>query len=111
MLKIEALYTLKVGDETIPRGVYSDATKKGIPEVVKSEAKRGARTVRVLRGEKELFGKTSSKKPPKEEPAEEEEVVTTQDTGEDTVETEGEEQQPASSSSSSRRKKTSKKTS
>jgi microcystin-dependent protein len=50
-MKIEVLWTLKAPNgQMIPKGIYSDKTEKGIPDVVISEAKRGANTVRLLSG-------------------------------------------------------------
>lgn len=50
-MKVEALYTLKdPKGGYIPKGVYSDKSQKGVPEVVVNELLRGANTVRLLSG-------------------------------------------------------------
>jgi len=70
-MKIEALYTLKNPEGgVLSKGVYSDKSEKGVPQVLIDEARRGAKTVRLVSG----------KLPSKEEKTAKDEVVTTQDT-------------------------------
>lgn len=87
-MKIEALFTLRNpgGGGVIAKGVYSDKSEKGIPQVLIDEARRGADTVRVISG----------KLPPVEGKKAENEPISTQDSTKYTTTAEPETEEPMS---------------
>lgn len=129
-MKVEVLYTLKdPRGGFVPKGIYSDKTLRGVPEVVMDELRAGARTVRLLSGKipsKNAPGKkatpkdegttlqepasgTTTKEPkpesPSEEPASEVETVSEGDAESDTETTEKASTKKSATRKSSKRSK------